>query len=132
MFDVFIIFAIVAVSVAGAYGIFELLVHRKERLKMIEKMGSDINPELLKPRFAWPVPTATPHSRGYGALKAAGLLIGIGLGLLVAFFIYMKTVNTGHLSYETRSILYGASVLLFGGLGLLTAFLIEIKMRKKQ
>jgi multisubunit Na+/H+ antiporter MnhB subunit len=140
MFDFLIPIVIVTVSAAGIYGIFELLAHRKERLKLIEKMGSDLNPDLLKPRFPWPVPAVdtTPRPRGYGVLKAAGLLIGIGLGLLVATFVaylnqelYFKMLSTGQIN-EILSALYGASVLLFGGLGLLTAFLIEMKMRKKE
>ena len=62
------------------------------------------------------------------------MLLGIGLGLLIGFFICNEFIY-GHALWlrgfqETAGIIYGASTLLFGGLGLLAAFLIEMKYRK--
>lgn len=126
---------IVAIISAFIYGVFELLTHRKERLSMIEKMGSDINPELLKPQFS--IKCSESGSRSYGALKIGGLLSGMGLGLLIAFCILAFSGDCisgdwiGN-ARGAREMLYGASVLLFGGLGLLVAFFIEIRMRKNE
>ena len=62
-------------------------------------------------------------------VKVFGLM-GLGLGLLVAFFIHC---NLGEFcdSRRIQSVLYGSCVLLFGGLGLLIAFLVELKINKK-
>ena len=64
---------------------------------------------------------------------------GIGLGLLIGFFICASAIPdylaTSDLSWNARQIVgivYGSSVLLFGGAGLITAFLIENKMNKKK
>ena len=60
------------------------------------------------------------------------LLMGLGLGLLIGYFIVVGTQpeyfmeNVGHTVRETVSIIYGASVLLGGGLGLIVAFVIEV------
>ncbi len=128
---------IVGICVAGFYGVFELLIRRRERLNIIEKLGDKVTPEMLGTRMACP---QRPHSGlSFGAMKAAGLLMGVGLGLLLAFFIahHYNLTSTGYdvSAYEVsriREILYGASVLLFGGLGLLIAFIVEVKMRRKE
>ncbi len=119
----------------GIYSVFELLIRRRERLNIIEKLGDKVTPEMLTPRFEY-----MPRQRSggsFGALKAAGLLMGIGLGLMVAFFIISFTDLSsnwavGHNVNYIRELLYGASVLLFGGLGLLVAFIVEVKMRRKE
>jgi hypothetical protein len=124
---------IVGLTVGGFYGVVELLAHRRERLNIIEKMGPNLNPDMLRSRFDF----IFSHSRsgqGFGALKAAGLLMGIGLGLIFAFFVNYCAFGISENRYlldEMGGILYGASVLLFGGLGLLITFMIETRMRKK-
>jgi hypothetical protein len=69
------------------------------------------------------------------------LLLGVGLGLLVGFFIayyygYGVEPMENHFErstiQETIGIIYGASTLLFGGLGLLVAFIVEMNYNKKQ
>ena len=54
-------------------------------------------------------------------------MLGIGLGLLVAFFICINSFPgyTASRNWDVErqaSVVYGACVLLFGGAGLLTAF----------
>lgn len=120
---------VVGIITAGIYGIFELLVHRKERLNLVEKLGSDINPELLKSQFS--MGCSRSKGKSYGALKIGGLITGMGLGLLIGFFIYLLTQNCIEEPWRMREVIYGASVLLFGGLGLLIAFAAELKLRKK-
>lgn len=127
-----VIFGIVTL---GIYKIFELFVRRKERLLMIEKFGqssedSDLFQNTLSP---------AGRSRSFASLKAACLLLGLGLGLLAGFLIasYWQTPipNETRLTYhvrETVNIIYGASVLLFGGLGLLVAFFLEQRYIQKE
>lgn len=57
-----------------------------------------------------------------GALKVGCLLLGLGAGLLFGF---MLTRITEIQSYDTRSAVYGGSVLVFGGLGLIVSFIVE-------
>ena len=128
---------IIGICVAGFYGVFELLIRRRERLNIIEKLGDKVTPEMLGSRMAYP---QRPHSGlSFGAMKAAGLLMGIGIGLLAAFLFYyfadIMPPDDGYVSGSVRrtyEMLYGASVLLFGGLGLLIAFIVEVKMRRKE
>lgn len=71
-------------------------------------------------------------------MKAGCLLVGIGLGVLVGFFLNIMVVGGGlselrHFEEERLiGAAYGASVLLFGGLGLIIAFVIETNMKKKE
>ena len=64
-----------------------------------------------------------------GALKIGSLLLGLGAGLLFGF---MLTRVTEIQSYETRSIVYGGSVLAFGGLGLIVSFIAERTLSRRK
>jgi hypothetical protein len=130
---------IVGICVAGVYGLFELFARRKERIMMIEKlsekmdfsdMGSKFNLPDMRPRLS------------FSALKVGCLLIGVGLGLLVAFFINVTMWNSGFYNFNNanefrhsirglQEVTFGASVLLFGGAGLIFSFILEKKMVKK-
>ena len=74
----------------------------------------------------------------FGTLKIACLLLGIGAGLLIGYFICLNslagysTMDLQHNAYEISGVVYGASVLLFGGLGLLVAFVIEMNYSKNK
>jgi hypothetical protein len=139
---------VVGICVAGTYGLFELILRRKERLSIIEKVGDKLDPSMLPPVFGGrPVfyNSASPRF-SFGALKVGCLLIGTGLGLFIGFLInlvipelYSYNFHDNdkmwdmwmHNSHNTFSVVYGALVLLFGGLGLLISFLIEMKMTRK-
>lgn len=126
---------IVACITWGIYSLFELFVHRKERLILLDKIDfskgdKDINLNIFNPK-----------SRiGNNALRIGFLLMGVGLGLLIGFIVYLSnlesinelTVNH-HWRYhnEIKTTIYCACVLLFGGAGLLTAYLIERKQIKQ-
>ncbi len=126
---------IVGIICAGIYGLFELFVRRKERLAIIEKIGERLDGSAFDGKLALP---------GYGpkfsvsALKAGCLLAGIGLGMLVGFFISVNLstsssfVDDRWFREELMSVAYGASTLLFGGIGLIIAFIIETKMGKEK
>lgn len=126
---------IVGIITMGIYGLFDLLIRRKERLSMIDKMGDKITPDMLAtyiPKFTASLPTNNKHS--FGTLKIAALLMGIGVGLLGGFMVSYCSLGINDFSWganNLRDIVIGASTLIGGGLGLLMAFIIEIKLSKK-
>ncbi|WP_199117929.1 DUF6249 domain-containing protein [Pedobacter sp. ASV28] len=92
----------------------------KEKMAMIER---GIDPGTKKS-------TPTP----FLSLKFGLLLIGLGLGLIVALFtvrgIFGETLNE---SQQAQAVaVYFGSVLIFGGLGLVISYIIEKKWLDKQ
>ena len=123
---------IVGMCTLCVYKLFELFARRKERLNIIEKLGDKLDPSALDISGKIKFGGIETGSTKFGTLKFACLLLGIGLGLLVGFFIANYYVSPSlENSYEKESVIYGASVLLFGGLGLLISFLIELKYNNK-
>jgi len=107
----------------GIYKFYELSTCRKERMIVIEKMnfsdGTALSPEVAR----WlSEPTQT-----FGALRTGLLLVGIGLGMCIAFILNfcMKVTQEG----GNGEILYFALMLLFGGLGLVVGFLTDKKTK---
>ncbi len=135
MLEFIFIPAIFGIVTLGIYKIVELFVRKKERLLLIEKLGQlENNPELLRG-----LPLMGGSRISSHALKAACLLIGLGVGLLAGFLI--STFWQTNIPFESRmafqvretiNIIYGASVLLFGGLGLLLSFFLEQRFIKKE
>ena len=120
----------------GIYKFFELLICRRERREIIEKLepGSLIDYLKLVPmglRTGATIRTASETAPGIpsGALKAGCLLLGLGAGLLFGF---MLTRMTEIQSYDTRSAVYGGSVLVFGGLGLIVSFIVERALSRRR
>jgi len=127
--------AIVGIITLGIYKLFELFVCRKERLAMIEKIGSTFDASMVQNKFAFP----EKNQPAFATLKIACLLLGIGLGLLFGFIISQSlglneslNMNDNWHLRDTIGVIYGSSVLLFGGLGLLVAFILEMKYTKKR
>ncbi|MDD2437807.1 MAG: hypothetical protein PHG27_05600 [Massilibacteroides sp.] len=124
-----------AIVFAAIYGVFELFVRRRERLAIIEKLGEKMDPGAIQLKFRLPNFT---NNFSFSALKAGALLAGVGLGLLVGFFINLGMlqsnmyVNEHWFRNDMIAVAYGASVLLFGGIGLIIAFILEMKISKKQ
>lgn len=113
------------------YKIFELFVSRRERIMVIEKL----TPEGLKEKLLGNNLNLIGGS--YTALRLGCLAIGVGLGLLIGFFIEINTRSSQFALYiddmeTTTSIIYGASVLLCGGIGLLAAWVVEIIRERKK
>lgn len=125
---------VVGMITLGIYKLFDLFVRKKERLAIIEKIGDKFDSSMIENKFSFPFNFKFENVGTFGALKVACLLIGVGLGLLVGFFIgCFAIVGFARGEYEIREtvgVIYGASTLLFGGLGLLIAFLIEMKYRR--
>ena len=118
MMDFIFVPLVVGVITLGIYKFFELLVCRRERRMIIDKMDGNALIDYLKfvpmgVRIGAPV-SVRPVSGGVsGTLKAGCLLLGIGFGLLFAFMLLNWCAYDA--SYEMRSIVYGGSVLCFGG-----------------
>ncbi|MCF2658495.1 hypothetical protein JQM83_04750 [Parabacteroides distasonis] len=126
---------VVGIICASLYGLFELILRRKERLAIIEKIDGKIDASSFEGRLG--LPSYKGSKITFSALKLGSLLAGIGLGLLIAFFIHigfkMSPVyyQGDYFVREMVSVLYGSLVLLGGGAGLIVAFIIELKMGKK-
>ena len=114
----------------GIYKLFELYACRKERLLMIEKLGDKCSADILKEKI---YPSLGLGKISFSALKLGCLLVGLGLGLFVAFLINVNVVYFfEEYGWNMKSVLYGSCVFFFGGLGLLIAFLVELKINKKK
>lgn len=124
-----------AIVFAAIYGVFELFVRRKERLAIIEKLSEKIDPGAIEGKIRFP---GFANKFSFSSLKAGALLAGVGLGLLIGFFINLGMMQSAAyvdehwFRHDMIGVAYGASVLLFGGIGLIVAFVIELKMIKKQ
>lgn len=122
------------------YKLFELFVRRKERNMSVEKL-SEIPVEKLSgfsARLPFIHEPELGRSWSFAVLRIGMLLLGIGVGLLVGYFIADINVYTNeevlnqarHRTYinmvkESLPVIYGSSVLFFGGLSLVVSFLIE-------
>jgi hypothetical protein len=100
---------IVAVIFAAIYGVIKLLVHRKERLVMIEK-GTNM-PEIKE------------SGMGFSPLKFGIFFMGIGLGILAANILSVKTLLD-------KEVAYFSMIFLFGGIALIIAHFVEKKEGK--
>ncbi|MDF9829302.1 DUF6249 domain-containing protein [Parabacteroides sp. PF5-6] len=135
MMDFILIPLVVGIITAGIYGLFELFARRKERLAIIEKIGDRLEASAFEGKLGLP---SYMRNFSFSALKIGSMMAGIGLGLLVAFFISLGVENNGGMPSngwghrEYASVVYGASVLLFGGIGLLVAFVVEMNLAKKK
>ncbi|MGV8093696.1 MAG: hypothetical protein AB2L24_17695 [Mangrovibacterium sp.] len=135
MLDFITIPLVVGTITLGIYKLFELFVCRKERLTMIEKIGSTFDASMVQNKFTFP----EKRSPVFGTLKIACLLLGVGLGLLFGFILSeslgLNQLLDSNREYwhlrQTVGIIYGSSVLLFGGVGLLVAFILEMRYSKK-
>jgi putative effector of murein hydrolase LrgA (UPF0299 family) len=135
MMDFIMVPLVVGIITLGIYKLFELFVGKRERLLIIEKLGDKLILPVGLNKISLPgYNNSLPFS--FGTLKTGCLLIGIGLGMLVGFFICIFSIPNYYtkLHYsevgEISAIIYGSCVLFFGGLGLIISFLIEMKNKK--
>ncbi|GAB6008586.1 DUF6249 domain-containing protein [Dysgonomonas reticulitermitis] len=126
---------VMGIITLGIYKIFELFVRRNERISIIEKL-SNIDPETLKHRINFPV--YKDESVGSWSIRIGLLLIGVGLGVVIATIVDISTAipsyYKGQLVYDSlRSVdvLYPSCAAVFGGIGLVIAYFIEKKKDKK-
>ena len=128
MLDFIMVPLVCCIFVFGFYKLFELFVCKKERLLIIEKMGENFTPDMLKHKISF----SSLGNMSFSALKFGCLFIGIGLGFLTAFVIHYNYYEFFEKEWIIGKAMYGACVLVFGGLGLLTAFLVELKIKKNK
>jgi hypothetical protein len=131
---------VVGFIVLGIYKLFELFVKRKERMTIIEKLPALLNMNESGGAINLPAITFGRQDSGSWPLRISLLLIGIGLGCVIAFFIQYGMIdsftgrdfdnwNVRHQIEQTQSILYFAFITIFGGLGLFIAYMIEKKSK---
>ena len=128
---------VVGIITLGIFRLFDLFVRKKERLAIIDKISDKFDASMIENKFSFPI--VSSGNSIFSTLKIACLLLGVGLGLLIGYFICLNSI-TGYNSmdlhhnaaYEISGVVYGASVLLFGGLGLLVAFIIEMNYVKNK
>jgi hypothetical protein len=107
----------VMIPIVAIIGTFTMIVYlrryeNQERMAMIEK---GIDPKIFvnqKPRNAAP------------ALRASLLLMGIGLGLLVGYFLDYH--------FDMEEVAYFSMLFIFGGIGLGLAYIIEERREKQK
>lgn len=130
MMQFFVVPVVVATIVLGIYKLFELFVCRRERVMLIERL-QDVDPQVLS-NFSYGMKV----NFSFSALKWACLLMGIGLGIIIAFFLCLWVIpefesKTWFGSDALPSIVFGGCMLLMGGLGLLVAFVVELHLQKE-
>ena len=121
------------------YKVFELLVRKRERELFIEKLAfSGESEEDKGKRSKLQFPFAAANDFGFWPLRASLLLVGIGTGCLLAFFIQIIYFNGSPVQSFREwfnqfdgliALANFACITLFGGIGLLIAFLIEQKKK---
>lgn len=127
---------IIGIITLGIYKLFELFVCKNERMALIEKFSDKLSANDICSQFSFNI-NYSKSRFNFNALKGGLLMMGIGLGLILAFFICINAYpnyTNPDLSWNVQnqaSVVYGACILLFGGLGLLAAFLIELNISKK-
>lgn len=130
MFDFIMVPAIMAVIGATIYGIFELFARRKERLAIIEKMchfQSQTEFNLPAPLDYIPLNFLATNKRSFISLRFGMLFTGLGLGVLIGYFVSADVnfnMNLGRYRDQIELIV-GAFVLFFGGAFLCIASAIE-------
>jgi F0F1-type ATP synthase assembly protein I len=100
----------VMIPIVGLVGAFIMIVYLRryenmERMAMIEK---GVDPALFAKK---------QRSGTSGTLRASLLLIGAGLGLLIAYFLDR--------TFHMEEVAYFSMLFIFGGLGLGAAYLVE-------
>ena len=135
--------SIIGFIILGIYKLFELFVRKSERLLIIEKIVSLCEKEDSDERIKIQLPSISGNDSNFGfwPLRISLLLIGVGAGCLLAFFIQIIYFNGSSISLyrdwvhqfrDLITLINFASISVFGGIGLLIAFLIEQKMKIKK
>ncbi len=107
----------IMIPIVAIISIFTMIIYLRryentERMAMIEK---GVDPSLF---------TKKQRSGTSGTLRASLLLLGAGVGLLVAYFLDR--------AYNMEEVAYFSMLFIFGGLGLGAAYLIEEKKIKEE
>lgn len=117
------------------YKFFELIICRKERRMIIERMDPASLLDYAKIsglRVGGGVPSVSPRPRHAAAwpLRIGAVLVGLGLGAVGGRILAANLCLNGSnidIYYSNTDIVAGC-VLFMGGLGLLIAFIVEYKL----
>lgn len=132
------IVANVAIIFGVIYKLFELLVCKKERTMLIEKLPSEFFMEGNLKNLNLSSVSLFSNFGKFTALRFGMLFLGLGVGLILSYAIVQGTLPnyfSSNPSWEMRnaaSIIFGAGTLVGGGIGLVLSFLIEVIISKKK
>ena len=101
--------------------LLDSLIRRKERIMMIDKLPQ-IDGKILPMNFDGN--NLFQKTSSYWPMRIGLLMSGVGLGLLMAFFVELG-YSPDEMGHRMADSLYGAAVVTFGGIGLIIAHLIE-------
>lgn len=141
MYDLIITPLVFLIVAFFLYKFFELIICRKERRMIIERMDPASLLDYAKIsglRVGGGVPSESPRPRHAAAwpLRIGAVLVGLGLGA-VGGRILAANVCLNENYYSNTDIVYSNTdivagcVLFMGGLGLLMAFIVEYKLYDK-
>ena len=121
----------------GIYKLFELIICRKERIMIIEKLDSIVCANMPDMGAIFGKYNGTNIS--FSSLRIGSVMLGMGLGLLLGFFLslacthqlaeYSEMVNCS--PRFLQGLVIGGSVLCCGGLGLIISYIIERNTQNK-
>lgn len=137
MMDFIAIPLVVGIITFGVYKFFELIVCRRERLNIIDRLESSQLIDYLKQvpmglRYGASESREVSEYRprvSTGGLRVGCLLAGLGLGLVIG--ILMKP-SFAQDDWSLFSGLCGGLVLLCGGVGLLVSFIVEMRLARRK
>ena len=92
MMDFISIPLVVGIICYGIYSLFELFVHKKERLMIIEKLSEKVDWTVLDGKLQ--LPSFAQKRVSFSALKIGCLMAGLGLGLLIGVGIVVRWSGT--------------------------------------
>lgn len=135
MYDLIITPLVFLIVAFFLYKFFELIICRKERRMIIERMDPASLLDYAKIsglRVGGGVPFVSPRPRHAAAwpLRIGAVLVGLGLGAVVGRILAASLCSNGSnidIYYSNTDIVAGC-VLFMGGLGLLIAFIVEYKL----
>lgn len=135
MYDLIITPLVFLIVAFFLYKFFELIICRKERRMIIERMDPASLLDYAKIsglRVGGGVPFVSPRPRHAAAwpLRIGAVLVGLGLGAVVGRILAANLcLNESNIDiYYSNTDIVAGCVLFMGGLGLLIAFIVEYKL----
>lgn len=135
MYDLIITPLVFLIVAFFLYKFFELLICRKERRMIIERMDPASLLDYAKIsglRVGGGVPSESPRPRHAAAwpLRIGAVLVGLGLGAVGGRILAANLcLNESNIDiYYSNTVIVAGCVLFMGGLGLLIAFIVEYKL----
>ncbi|MDR0798574.1 MAG: hypothetical protein LBN18_02285 [Dysgonamonadaceae bacterium] len=127
---------IIGFIVLGIYKVIEVLARRKERMAIIERLPAMLSNNEVGNTIQLPNIFFGKSNSVFSSLRMALLLMGIGLGCMIAFFVEYGLRDNASPAFLAKMedisfVIYFAFITIFGGLGLFLTYWIESKKRIK-